>query len=54
MEGGIIQWFCYKQTGVSLSSRESQLTSASHLRRELLALKELMRKISFKVEELCA
>ena len=34
MDGGIVQWVCKKQTGVSLSTMEAEFTSVSHVRRE--------------------
>ena len=50
MDGAIVQWVCKKQTGVSLSTMEAEFASASHVGRELLGLRELMRKIGFQVK----
>ena len=50
MDGTIVQWVCKVETRVSLSTMESEFASASHIRRELLGLRELMRKIGFQVE----
>ena len=50
MDGAIVQWVCKKQTGVSLSTMEAEFASASHVGRELLGLRELMREIKYQVE----
>uniref|UniRef100_A0AAV1TAY0 Uncharacterized protein n=1 Tax=Peronospora matthiolae TaxID=2874970 RepID=A0AAV1TAY0_9STRA len=50
MDGAIVQWVCKEQTGVSLSTMEAEFASASHVGRELLGLRELMREIGFQVE----
>ncbi|KAE9035814.1 hypothetical protein PR001_g6880 [Phytophthora rubi] len=49
MDGYIIQWICKKQTGVSLSTMEVVLTSASHVEREPFGLWELVRELGFEV-----
>lgn len=51
MDGAIIQGVCKKQTGVSLSTMEAEFTSASHVVREILDLKKLVRGVGFKVAE---
>lgn len=51
MDGAIIQWVCKKQTGMSLSTMEAEFTSASHVGREILDLKKLVREVGFKVAE---
>ena len=51
MSGAIIQWICKKQAGVSLSTMEAEFTSASHVGRELLGLRELVREIGFLISE---
>nr|CCA25252.1 AlNc14C284G10161 [Albugo laibachii Nc14] len=51
MDGAIIQWIGKKQTGESLSTMEAEFTSASHVGRELLGLRELVREIGFLVSE---
>ena len=40
-----------KQTGVSLSTIEAEFTSASHVGRELLGLRELLKEIGLPVPE---
>jgi hypothetical protein len=49
MDGAIVHWICKKQTGVSLSTMEAEFTSASHVGRELLGLRELVRELYFAV-----
>ena len=38
-DGAIVQWVCKKQTGVSLSTMETEFALASHVKQELLGLK---------------
>ncbi|POM58937.1 Mitochondrial Carrier (MC) Family [Phytophthora palmivora] len=49
MDGAIVQWICKKQTGVSLSAMEAEFISASHVGRELLGLRELVRELEYDV-----
>lgn len=51
MDGAIVHWVCKKQTGVSLSTMEAEFTSASHVGRELLGLRELVRELHHVVSE---
>jgi hypothetical protein len=51
MDGAIVHWICKKQTGVSLSTMEAEFTSASHVGRELLGLRELVRELHFAVSQ---
>nr|CCA13861.1 PREDICTED: copia proteinlike putative [Albugo laibachii Nc14] len=51
MDGAVVQWICKKQTGVSLSTMEAEFTSASHVAREILGLRELLSEIGFQVDE---
>ncbi|CAI5711694.1 unnamed protein product [Peronospora destructor] len=51
MNGVIVQWICKKQTGVSLSTMEAEFTSASHVGRELLGLREMLKEIGLPVTE---
>ena len=44
-----MQWVCKKKIGVSLSTIEAEFASASHVGRELLGRRELMREIGFQV-----
>uniref|UniRef100_A0AAV1VLU9 LAGLIDADG endonuclease n=1 Tax=Peronospora matthiolae TaxID=2874970 RepID=A0AAV1VLU9_9STRA len=49
VSGVIVHWICKKQTGVSLSTMEAEFTSASHVGRELLGLRELLKEIGLPV-----
>ena len=49
--GAIIQWISKKQTSVSLFAMEAEVTSPSHVGRELLGLRELLREIEFMVSQ---
>jgi len=51
MDGAIVHWICKKQTGVSLSTMEAEFTSASHVGRELLGLRELVRELHVAVSQ---
>uniref|UniRef100_A0AAV1T532 Integrase catalytic domain-containing protein n=1 Tax=Peronospora matthiolae TaxID=2874970 RepID=A0AAV1T532_9STRA len=51
VSGVIVHWICKKQTGVSLSTMEAEFTSASHVGRELLGLRELLKEIGLPVTE---
>ncbi|GMF48730.1 unnamed protein product [Phytophthora fragariaefolia] len=51
MDGTIVDWVCKKQTGVSLSTMEAEFTSASHVGRELLGLRELVRELHHAVSQ---
>lgn len=44
-DGAAGQWICKKQTGVLLSSMEDKFTSASHVGRKLLEIRELLQEI---------
>lgn len=39
----VVQWFWNKQTDVSLSTMEAEITAAFHVGRELLCIQELAR-----------
>ena len=54
MDEAIVQWVCKKQTGISLSMMEAKLTSASHVGRELLGLRELVHEVVFRWRKSCA
>jgi hypothetical protein len=49
MNGVIVHWICKKQTGVSLHTMKAEFTSASHVGRELLGLRELERTAVYSV-----
>ncbi|KAG3137919.1 hypothetical protein PI124_g128 [Phytophthora idaei] len=49
VDGSIVQWICKKQTGVALSTMEATLTSASHVGRDLLGMRQLVRELGFRV-----
>lgn len=51
VSGTIVQWICTKQTGVSLSNMEAEFISASHIRRELLVLRELIIEIELWIAD---
>lgn len=51
LSGTIVQWICTKQTGVSLSNMEAEFTSASHVGRELLVLRELINEIELWIAD---
>ena len=51
VDGAVVQWVCKKQTGVSLSMMEAEFTSASHIGREMLGLRELVNEVGFLVAE---
>ena len=47
----IVHSICKKQTGVSLSTMEAESTSAPHVGRELLGLRELLNEIGLSKTE---
>ena len=51
VDGAVVQWVCKKQTGVSLLTMEAEFTSASHIGRKMLGLRELVNEVGFQVAE---
>ncbi|CAI5703653.1 unnamed protein product [Peronospora effusa] len=51
LDGAVVMWTCKKQSGVSLSTMEAELISASQAGRELLGLRELLGELKLKISE---